>query len=163
MLHIREAKRSDHGAIWKIFREIVSLGETYAFDPGTTEKEAIEAWIEKPKATYVAELNGEIVGTYFIKPNQPGLGAHVCNCGYMVTAEARGQGIATAMCEHSQLEARRLGFRAMQFNLVVSTNEEAARLWRRLGFRLIGTLPKAFNHRRMGFVDAHIMYQWLET
>ncbi|MGD2159208.1 MAG: GNAT family N-acetyltransferase [Anaerolineales bacterium] len=162
MPRIRAAQPQDHDAIWAIFHKIVSKGETYAFDPNTSREEALRVWIEKPTATYVAELNGDIVGTYYIKPNQPKLGAHICNCGYMVAPEARGRGIATAMCEHSQIEARRLGFLAMQFNLVVSTNEDALHLWSKLGFELIGTLPKAFQHKRLGFVDAHIMYKWLK-
>jgi L-amino acid N-acyltransferase YncA len=161
-VNIRKAEPADYEAIWSIFHEIVSLGETYAFAPDTTRQEAIEIWIEKPTATYVAELDGQIVGTYYIKPNQPALGSHVCNCGYMVPSQARGRGIATAMCEHSQFEARRLGFRAMQFNLVVSTNEAAVRLWRKLGFKVVGIVPKAFNHTKLGFVDACVMYKWLE-
>ena len=104
---------------------------------------------------------GEILGTYYIKANQPGLGSHVCNCGYMVRASARGEGIGRAMCKHSLGEARKLGFKAMQFNLVVSTNTGAVKLWRDLGFDIIVTLPKAFNHRQKGFVDAFVMYQWL--
>lgn len=161
-MKIRQVRPSDSEAIWSIFHEIVSLGETYPFSPDTSKKEALELWIQKPAATYVAELEGEIAGTYYIKPNQPALGSHVCNCGYMVPLRARGQGVATAMCEHSQAEARRLGFRAMQFNLVVSTNEGAVRLWQKLGFEIVGTLPKAFNHQRLGFVDAFVMYKWLE-
>lgn len=123
----------------------------------------MDVWLNKPTATYVAELDGAVVGTYTIKPNQPGLGSHVCNCGYMVSAAARGKGIGAAMGEHSQVEAWRLGFLAMQFNLVVSTNEDAVRLWSRLGFEIVGTLPGAFHHSRLGFVDAYVMYKWLET
>jgi RimJ/RimL family protein N-acetyltransferase len=162
LLSIHAAQPQDEDAIWAIFHEIVSIGETYAFDPNTSREEALRLWVEKPTATYVAELDGEIVGTYYIKPNQPALGAHVCNCGYMVALEARGRGIATAMCEHSQGEARRLGFRAMQFNLVVSTNEDALHLWKKLGFQVIGTLPKAFHHKRFGLVDAHVLYKWFD-
>ena len=161
MLKIREAKPSDHDAIWHIFHEIVSLGETYVFSPETSREEALKIWVEKPTAAYVAILQGAIVGTYYIKPNQPSLGSHVCNCGYMVAEKASGRGVATAMCKHSQVEARRLGFHAMQFNLVVSTNERAVKLWQSLGFEIIGTLPKSFNHKRLGFVDAHVMYKWL--
>ena len=108
-----------------------------------------------------ADEAGMLLGTYYIKPNQPGLGAHVCNCGYIVAAAVRGQGIASRLCEHSQEEARRLGFRAMQFNLVVSTNTGAVRLWQTLGFPIVGTLPGAFNHPRLGYVDAYVMYKQL--
>ena len=102
------------------------------------------------------------MGTYYIKANQPGLGSHVCNCGYMVCADARGKGIGRAMCEHSLVEARKLGFKAMQYNLVVSTNRGAIKLWQDLGFDIIGTLPGAFEHRHKGFVDAFVMYQWID-
>jgi ribosomal protein S18 acetylase RimI-like enzyme len=118
--------------------------------------------MEKPKATYVAVLDENIMGTYYIKANQPGLGSHVCNCGYMVRNSARGKGIGRAMCQHSLSEARKLGFKAMQYNLVVSTNTGAVRLWQDLGFYIIGALPRAFNHREKGLVDAFVMYQWLE-
>jgi ribosomal protein S18 acetylase RimI-like enzyme len=107
--------------------------------------------------------DGRVAGTYFIKPNQPGLGSHVCNCGYVVAPEAQGQGIAAALCEHSQREAVALNFRAMQFNLVVATNERAIRLWQKLGFSVAGTLPRAFHHQRLGFVDALVMYKELVT
>ncbi len=162
-LTIREIKKCDYDAVLGIFLDIVSKGETYAFDPKTSKEEALELWINKPTVTYVAELGGKVVGTYYIKPNQPSLGSHVCNCGYIVSEEARGRGIASAMCEHSQKQARRLGFLAMQFNLVVSTNEVAVRLWQKLGFEIIGTLPKAFKHRQFGLVEAHVMYKWLKT
>jgi ribosomal protein S18 acetylase RimI-like enzyme len=102
-----------------------------------------------------------VLGSYFIKPNQPSLGAHVCNCGYAVAENARGKGIAAEMCEHSQREALSRGFRAMQYNLVVSTNAVAVRLWKRHGFEIVGTLPKAFHHSRLGFVDAFVMYKQL--
>jgi RimJ/RimL family protein N-acetyltransferase len=162
MLSIRKAEQSDNDDIWAIFHEVVAKGDTYAFSPQTGRKEALEIWTLKPAVTYVAELDGKAVGTYFIKPNQPALGAHVCNCGYMVTKLARGRGVATAMCLHSQAEAGRMGFLAMQFNFVVSTNEGAVRLWQKLGFRIVGTLPRAFNHKRFGLVDAHVMFKWFE-
>lgn len=161
MVTIREAQEPDCDDIWAIFHEVVSKGDTYAFSPETERREALEIWIEKPAATYVAELDGKVVGTCFIKPNQPGLGVHVCNCGYMVTESARGRGVATAMCLHSQAEARRMGFMGMQFNFVVSTNVGAVKLWQRLGFNIVGTLPGAFNHKRFGLVDAHVMFKRL--
>ena len=109
-----------------------------------------------------AAASGAALGTYYIKPNQPGAGSHVCNCGYIVGEEVRGRGVATLMCEHSQREAIRRGFRAMQFNLVVSTNESAVRLWQKLGYDIVGTLPGAFKLPRQGFVDAYVMYKQLE-
>jgi RimJ/RimL family protein N-acetyltransferase len=160
-LKVRQATESDFESIWQIFNRIVSTGETYAFAPDTTKEQAYEIWMNTPEATFVTEQNKEILGTYYIKPNQPGLGAHVCNCGYMVLEKARGMGIATLMCEHSQRVAVDLGFKAMQFNLVVSTNEGAIRLWQKLGFDLVGTLPGAFHHPSLGYVDACVMYKWL--
>ena len=111
--------------------------------------------------TYVAVADGEILGTYYIKPNQPRLGSHVCNAGYMVSAKARGKGIGRSMCAHSLKEAVKLGFKAMQYNLVAATNVHAIQLWKDMGFEIIGTLPKAFNHKTKGLVDAYVMYQLL--
>lgn len=158
---IRKYREGDIDAIWEIFSRIIISGDTYAYDPDISKHEALKEWLEKPYATYVAIDDGKIIGTYFIKQNQPGLGGHVCNCGYMVSEEARGKGVATRMCEHSQGEAQKFGFHAMQFNLVVATNEGAVRLWQKLGFGIAGTLPKAFAHRKLGFVDAYVMYKWL--
>ena len=162
MRTIRSRQATDWPALWAIMEPVFRAGETYAFDPAITEVEAHRVWVELPAATYVAvDEVGTLLGTYYIKPNQPGLGAHVCNCGYIVAAAARGQGIAARLCEHSQDEARRLGFRAMQFNLVVSTNSGAVRLWQQLGFPIVGTLPGAFRHPRLGYVDAYVMYKQL--
>ena len=137
-----------------------AAGDTYTFSPQSTEAEIHKAWIELPAATFVAcNEAGEILGTHFIKPNQPGLGAHVCNCGYVVSASAQGQGIASQMCEHSQKLAVEMGFRAMQFNFVVSTNTGAVRLWQKLGFEIVGSLPGVFQHQKLGFVDAFVMFK----
>lgn len=159
---IRRFEPTDWPQLWPLLQATFQAGDTYAFGPESTEAAIRQAWIESPSRTFVAcGSDGKLLGTYFIKPNQPGLGAHVCNCGYIVAPEAQGQGIATAMCEHSQAEAVALGFRAMQFNLVVATNERAVRLWQRLGFSVVGSLPGAFNHRRLGYVDALVMYKEL--
>lgn len=137
-------------------------GETYVFSTDITEGEAHKVWVEVPQATYVAvDECGAVLGTYYIKPNQPALGAHVCNCGHIVSEKVRGKGVASAMCAHSQREAVALGFRSMQFNLVVSTNEGAVPLWKENGFRVVGTLPKAFQHARLGYVDALVMFKML--
>lgn len=133
------------------------------YPPDISEADARKSWIDAHPATYVAESDGLIVGTYYLKPNQPGLGAHICNAGYIVSEKARGQGVATLMCEHSQSEAIRIGFRAMQFNIVVATNQTAVRLWQKLGFEIVGRLPGAFNHFKHGFVDALVMYKQLRA
>jgi len=148
-------------SVWGIVEPVFRSGETYAFPTDISEAEAHQVWVEIPTATYVATDGDTVLGTYYIKPNQPGLGSHVCNCGYIVDRQARGRGIAALMCEHSQAEALRFGFRAMQFNLVVATNHTAVRLWQRLGFTTVGRLPKAFRHPQHSFVDAVIMYKWL--
>lgn len=164
MIALFPFEQADWPSVWKLIEPVFRSGETYAFSPEIMEAEARKAWIELPTATFIAKDDeGAVLGTYYIKPNQPGLGSHVCNCGYIVGENARGKGMATLMCEHSQSEAMRLGFRAMQFNLVVSTNEGAVRLWQKLGFEIVGTLPGAFRHPRHGFIDAFVMYKQLET
>ena len=160
-MNIREATKDDWPAIWPIFEEVVSAGETYAFDPDTDNNAGERIWLDIPNKTFVFEQDGQILGSYYIKTNQGGHGSHVCNCGYMVSSKARGKGLATAMCEHSQKMALDLGYKAMQFNFVASTNEGAVRLWRKLGFDIAGRLPKAFNHPSEGYVDALVMYKWL--
>ena len=160
-MKIREATPADFEDIWPIFHEIVAAGETYTYPRDTTKQQAFRLWMETPRVTFVAEENGKIAGTYYLKTNQAGPGDHVCNCGYMVSSSARGRGLATAMCEHSQEVAKNLGYQAMQFNFVVSTNERAVKLWNRLGFATVGKIPKAFNHPSRGFVDALVMFKWL--
>jgi ribosomal protein S18 acetylase RimI-like enzyme len=159
---IRRYREADWPAMWPFLHATFAAGDTYAFPPESTEAEIRRAWIEVPAATFVAcASDGAILGTYFIKPNQPGLGAHVCNCAYVVAPQAQGRGIASAMCEHSQAEAVAMGFRAMQFNFVVASNERAVHLWQRLGFAIVGRLPRAFHHRQLGFVDALVMFKEL--
>jgi ribosomal protein S18 acetylase RimI-like enzyme len=162
VISIRPLMADDWANTWSIIEPVFRAGETYAFNPDLSEAEAYEAWVARPSATFVAFAEpGHVLGTYYIKPNQPGAGAHVCNCGYIVAEEARGQGIASHMCQHSQQVAVARGFRAMQYNLVVASNESAVRLWQKHGFAIIGTLPQAFHHPRLGFVDAHVMYKLL--
>lgn len=154
---IRHARDEDFDALWPILREVIRAGDTYAYDPGLSHDAVFDLWMKVPRATYVAEVGGEVLGTYYIKTNQQGGGAHVCNCGYMVARAARGQGLAAAMCLHSQALALALGYLAMQFNFVVTTNVGAIRLWERLGFETVGRLPLAFNHPTAGLVDALVM------
>jgi ribosomal protein S18 acetylase RimI-like enzyme len=159
---IRKFESRDWSTVWKIIEPVFRAGEACAYSPDISEADARKWWIDAHPAVYVAEYNGDILGTYYLKPNQPGLGSHVCNSGYIVSEQARGKGIATVMCEHSQAEAKRMGFRAMQFNIVVSTNATAVRLWQRLGFEIVGRLPGAFKHSKLGFVDAFVMYKQLQ-
>lgn len=158
---IRRFDEKDWTQVWGILEPVFRLGATYAFPPDIDERETYKAWVETPQQTYVAETEGHVVGTYYIKPNQPGQGAHVCNCGYVVAGNMRGRGIAAQMCSHSLEEARKLGFLAMQYNLVVSSNSDAVHLWQKMGFEVVGRLPKAFNHPQLGYVDALVLYQWL--
>ena len=161
MVTIRSATAHDHEAIWKIFHAVVAPGDTWSFDPATGRDEALAYWFAPANRCFVAESDGNVAGTYILKPNHAGLGSHVANAGFMVAPTARGAGIGRAMGEHALREARRLGFRAMQFNFVVSTNEPAVRLWQALGFRIVGTLPGAFRHSQKGFVDAYVMFRSL--
>jgi L-amino acid N-acyltransferase YncA len=161
MCHIRPATDADFDAIWPIFQTIVAAGETYTYPRDTTKEQAFDLWMRAPRNTFVAFDEGAILGTYFIKTNQYGGGAHVCNCGYMVATAARGLGIARLMCEHSQTVAQELGYLAMQFNFVVSSNQAAVRCWTQLGFNTVGRLPQAFRHPELGFVDALVMFKWL--
>lgn len=147
--------------MWEIIAAVVRSGDTYTLAPDVSEEEAREYWTGIPLETYLAELDGTVVGTYVMRANQRGLGAHVANAGYMVRPGYAGQGIGTLLAEHSFGAARAAGFEAMQFNAVVSTNERAVALWQRLGFTIVGTVPRAFRHRTKGLVDLHIMHRFL--
>lgn len=162
-MSIREATRADFDRIWPIIHEVAVAGETYGYPQDLTKEQAEELWMNAPRRTYVYEEDGRLLGTYYLKTNQAGPGDHVCNCGYMVAPAAQGRGVATAMCRHSQEVAKALGYKAMQFNFVASTNAGAVRLWSSLGFATVGRLPKAFRHPRKGYVDALVMYKWLEA
>ena len=160
-LRIRPAEPRDAAAVAAIILPIIRAGETLALDPDLGEAEALAYWFGADKETFVAELDGTVVGTYYLRPNQAGGGRHVCNCGYTTAAAAAGRGVARRMCAHSLSHARARGYRAMQFNFVVSTNERVVDLWQSLGFAIVGRLPSAFLHPQHGFVDALVMYQQL--
>ena len=161
MPEIRKSTDSDHDAIWSIFREVIAAGDTYPLDPNISREEALAYWFQRDAHVFVAEQSREIVGSYTLHANQMGGGAHVANAGFIVAKSGRGQGIGRAMGEHCLNEARRIGFRAMQFNFVVSTNESAVKLWQDLGMKIVGTLPGAFRHPVRGLVDVYVMYQEL--
>ncbi len=169
---IRQATPADQDRIWKIFQEVVVRGDTYAFDRDISRENALAYWFQPGANTYVAEefstnqgsggsQGRQLVGTYILKSNQSGGGSHVANAAFMVARDARGQGIGRAMGEHCLSEARRLGFLAIQFNFVVSTNEAAVHLWQKLGFKIVGALPRAFLHPDKGFIDVYIMFRSL--
>jgi L-amino acid N-acyltransferase YncA len=158
---IRPARADDAAAIWSIIGPTIRAGETYTLDPMMSETDALAYWMGQDKETFVAEDKGVLLGTYYIRANQAGGGKHVCNCGYMTSEAATGRGVARSMCEHSLHHARTRGFRAMQFNFVVSSNGRAVRLWQSLGFEIVGTLPLAFKHPKHSFVDAVVMFQAL--
>lgn len=156
-------EQADFDEVWEIFRKVISTGDTYVFDPATPKDNLHPYWFADYMDTFVAVDDAKIAGTYIIKPNQIGLGDHVANCSYMVDPGRQGHGIGKALCEHSIDFARKKGYLAIQFNLVVSTNEGAVALWRKFGFEIIGRIPKAFRHRRLGLVDALIMHKDLAT
>lgn len=161
MLEIRKAAEADKQAVWEIIKAVIATGDTYVFSPDSAEDEMLDYWYSADKHTYVATVDGATVGTFFLKANQPGLGSHVGNAGYMVAPGNAGRGIGRQMAEWSLDEARRLGFRSMQFNFVVKSNVHAAKLWQDLGFEIIGEIPEAFDHARDGLTNAYIMYRKL--
>lgn len=170
MIAIRKATSSDRKIVWEIVREVIAGGDTYVFEPETPMDKMLDYWFSPEKHVYVAtetegsaggHVNEAILGTFWLKANQPGLGDHVCNAAYMVSPATHGKGIGRQMAEFSLDEARRLGFTAMQFNFVVASNTAAVRLWQSIGMEIIGAIPKAFRHKTLGPTDAYIMYRKL--
>ena len=159
---ISEITKSDFEDFWPVFKEVVVDQETYAFDPEINFETAYDLWCVCPHKVFVIKENGVVLGSYYIKANASGPSSHISNCGYMVSPESRGKGIARKLCLHSQQVAIELGFSAMQFNSVVSTNEIAIKLWQKLGYKIIGTIPNAYKHKKLGYVDSFIMYKQLE-
>jgi GNAT superfamily N-acetyltransferase len=160
-LVIREIGAGEFETIRPMFRSVIAAGDTYSYPPDMRMEDARALWATPPGRVFAADRDLRVVGCYLLKPNQPGLGDHVANCGYMVAEDARGQGIASAMCEHSIVEARRAGFTAMQYNFVVASNAVAVKLWQRHGFAIVGTVPGAFRHARLGPTDVHVMHRTL--
>jgi ribosomal protein S18 acetylase RimI-like enzyme len=159
MLIIRAAIDDDSDAIWAILEPVIRAGETYTLPRDMTREEVLAYWFSGSHDVFVADEDGHAIGTYFLRANQKGGGSHVANCGYVTATYASGRGVARAMCTHSLEHARQRGFRAMQFNFVVSTNHRAVSLWKDLGFEIAGRLPGAFSHPDVGFVDAFVMYR----
>ena len=159
---ISPATDADWPGVWDIFRDVISHGDTYTYAPDFTEQEAKDIWIHKGCHGYVVKHDGQIVGTFTIRTNKPGFGNHIANAGYMVQKDNRGKGIAQAMCIFSLKEAKKLGYSAMQFNFVVASNKPAVELWQKMGFKIVGTVPKAFRHNKNGMTDVHIMHRFLD-
>lgn len=158
-LNIRSATEADHAAIWAILEPVFRAGDTYTIDPDISREDALAYWYGPTHATFVAETEDQVLGTYYLRRNQAGGGAHVCNCGYITSPAARGQGVARAMLAHSLEEAPRQGFRAMQYNFVVANNTRAIATWERAGFTIVGRLPGAFHHPVEGYIDALVMWR----
>ena len=161
MIKITLAKKEDFDEIWRIFKAVIKDGDTYVNDEKTTKKFAKEKWLNKSAKTFVIKIDGKILGAYLIKPNQLGRGSHIANASYIVDKKARGKGVGKALALHSIKTAKKLKFKAMQFNFVVSTNEAAVNLWKSVGFEIIATIPKAFNHKDLGYFDAFVMLKKL--
>jgi GNAT superfamily N-acetyltransferase len=161
MIAIRKYREEDKEQIWKIIEYVISQGDSFTFAPDTSRAIALEDWCSPDKSTFVAISEGEIVGTFYVKANQIGLGSHIANGSYMVAPNARKKGVGRMMGEFSIEEAKRLGFHAMQFNFVVKNNEKAVNLWTSLGFEIIGEIPEAFQHFENGLTNAYIMYRKL--
>lgn len=159
---IRPISPAELPAVGQLMEPTVRAGETYAIPIDASPEEAAHWWTDGKEAVFVAEEDGQLLGTYYLRANQLGNGSHVANAGYLVACAARGKGVATALCAHSLEEARRRGYLAMQFNFVVETNETAVRLWQKMGFQILTTIPWAFRHPSKGFVGAHVMWQSLE-
>ena len=160
-MYIRKADlEKDHERVWEIFRQVISTGDTYVFDPKTPKDSLQRNWFADYMETFVAvNEQGELLGTYIIKPNQIDLGNHIANCSYMVNPHHQGKGIGRMLCEHSIQFAREKEYLGIQFNVVVSTNTRAVSLWKKYGFEIIGTTPKGFRHQTLGLVDTYIMYK----
>ncbi len=161
MPNIRLPRPGDSDAVWAILEPVIRAGDTYTLPRDMSREEALASWFAPGHEVFVAEDDGQIVGTYYIRPNQTGGGSHVANCGYITAPAAMGKGVARAMCTHSLNYAKQRGYRAMQFNFVVSTNERTVRLWQSLGFDIVGRLPEAFLHPTAGYTDVYVMYRSL--
>lgn len=162
-IQISEAQDADFEGIWQIFHKVVQAGDTYNYDPNSSREDVRSIWLEKYERTFVAKIGDEVLGTYSMRTNHPCLGAHVANAGYMVHPDHHGKGLGKSLCLHSMDSAKKLGYKALQFNYVVSTNSVAVALWKKLGFKIIGTIPKGFKHLELGYVDVYIMHQELSS
>ena len=160
-IKITPATSADEERIWALLQPVFSAGDTYAVDPLIDRDAAIAYWMEADKTAFILRVEGQAVGTYYIRPNQPGGGAHICNCGFITAPSARGKGVARRMLDHALIEAKQQGYRAMQFNFGLASNQRALAIWQRNGFATIGRIPQAFLHPKQGYVDALILHRSL--
>jgi GNAT superfamily N-acetyltransferase len=160
-IKITPATSADEERIWALLQPVFSAGDTYAVDPLIDRDAAIAYWMEADKTAFILRVEGQAVGTYYIRPNQPGAGAHICNCGFITAPSSRGKGIARRMLDHALIEAKQQGYRAMQFNFVLASNQRALAIWQRNEFATIGRIPQAFLHPKQGYVDALILHRSL--
>ena len=160
-IKITPATSADEERIWALLQPVFRAGDTYAVDPLIDRDAAIAYWMEADKTAFILRIEGQAVGTYYIRPNQPGGGAHICNCGFITAPSARGEGVARRMLDHALIEAKQQGYRAMQFNFVLASNQRALAIWQRNGFATIGRIPQAFLHPKQGYVDALILHRSL--
>ena len=158
-LKIRGFEETDREVVWDIIHKVIASGETYVFHPDSSREKMLAYWLASDKQVYVATLENKVVGTFTLKPNQPDRGAHIANGSYMVSPDHAGKGVGTFMAKYSLEEAKRLGYLAMQFNIVIKSNENAVKLWKKVGFDIIGEIPNAFNHPKLGMTNAYIMYK----
>lgn len=161
MIEIRRAEDADKPAIWRIIEAVIAGGDTYAFAPDSSKTDMMAYWFSPDKHNYAAVIDAAVVGIFWLRANQPGLGAHVANAAYMVSPDAKGKGVGRRMAEYSLDEAKRLGFTAMQFNFVVKSNTVAVNLWKNIGFEIIGEIPETFDHSTNGMTNAYIMFRKL--
>ena len=161
-MNVCEQSETDWPDVWRVIEPVFRAGESYPLPHDVSEQDAKRYWIKSDGLNAVArDHNGAVLGVYYLRPDQGGPGDHICNAGYVIAEAARGRGLATALCTQSQDQARAMGFRGMKFNLVVSTNEAAVKAWKKAGMEIIGTVPSAFRHPALGFVDAYIMFRVL--
>ena len=156
-MEIREAKKEDRNQVWEIIQSVISTGNTYVFNPDSSKEEMIQYWFKPGTLTYVAVEEDEIIGTFIVTEHHPGLGSHIANASYMVKPEHRGKGIGRKLGVFSISLARDVGFLSLQFNLVVKTNTNAVKLWKEIGFEIIGEIPNAFDHQEFSVTNAYIM------
>lgn len=155
---IRPAVAADHDQIWSILEPVYRAGETYCIDRDIGRDDALADWFAAPFSVFVAERDGTVLGTSHVGRNRPGGASHVANASFATAPAARGQGVASSLVSHAKDWARMQGFRAMQFNFVVATNDDAVHSWKKAGFDVVGRLPGAFLHPKQGYVDALVMY-----